>query len=255
MPCTKIRGSRLRGGPKGIDHLGNHPTQSQGHLCPCPDYTRYAQRAFAGRARQHAGLSRSIVSSLRSSGRMLLMATVVARSKPLDVLFPSEMRGCSRLLVVLCNPPLGRAENTTSWRNVEALSSVIGIGQFKITNLIDHPTRSTRDLVDLVGTIDLDALRLRLSSAARHADVTVAGWGVRAPAGWQKSQWSAVVGAAAQGLSEGGHRQVWHVGGGPRHPSRWRQHTSPIHQRYLGSTFEARLASALIRSDVESLLS
>ncbi|MFE9188872.1 DUF1643 domain-containing protein [Micromonospora sp. NPDC007208] len=170
------------------------------------------------------------------------------RPVPICPLTPTERR----LLAVLCNPPLGAAKDTTSWRNLEVLAGVLHADSVDIANLIEEPTRSTRDLFHVAGKVDLETLTFRLKVAAQSADVVVAGWGVGAPAGWRKHEWLALIEAAVRGLAAGGHDRVAHVGRSPRHPSRWRQHTSPIHDRYAGATFELRLAAALRWSPIES---
>src|SRR6266511_19863 len=131
-----------------------------------------------------------------------------------------------RLIAVLCNPPLGEPEQTTSWRNIGVLTSILGFQRFAILNIIEQPTKSTADLADLAGKLDLIEVELKMENASR---------------------------SAAGVLVAGGHRRVVHVSDVPRHPSRWRQHTSPVHGRYSGSSFEQRLGSALRWSEVENL--
>ncbi|WP_074317224.1 DUF1643 domain-containing protein [Micromonospora cremea] len=163
------------------------------------------------------------------------------RPAPICPSAPTERR----LLAVLCNPPLRAARDTTSWRNLEVLAGVLCAGSVAIVNLIDEPTRSTSDLLHVAGKVDLEALTHRLKAAAQTADLVLAGWGSGAPAGWRKHEWLALVEAAVRGVAAGGHERIAHVGEAPRHPSRWRQHTSPIHDRYAGATFELRLSAAL----------
>lgn len=158
-----------------------------------------------------------------------------------------------RLVAVLCNPSLRPAEQTTSWRNVEVLTSILECESFELANLIDHPTRSTVDLSDLAQAVSVDDVERRISNATQLATVVAVGWGARAPAGWRQRDWRNLVTAAARGLSTAGHARVVHVSNVPRHPSRWRQHTSPTHHRYAGSCFEERLAAALHWSDVHEL--
>jgi hypothetical protein len=159
-----------------------------------------------------------------------------------------------RLLAVLCNPSLRATESTTSWRNVKTLAAVLGSPSVRIANLIEVPTRSTTDLAELADQLVVDDVRPRLSHEARSADLVVVGWGTRPPRGWPIQAWRALVTAAAQGLTDARHEYVVHVGVGARHPSRWRQHTSPIHARYDGETFEARLQSALHSTPLSELV-
>jgi hypothetical protein len=164
----------------------------------------------------------------------------------------SSLSAPGNMLAILCNPPMKPAGCTTTWRNVEALSAVMGASSFAIANLIEQPSRSTRDISALAGKVDLDALTLRLQTMAMSAELVVVGWGARAPAGWHGHQWQAVLNAATCGLVAGGHEWVAHVSETPRHPSRWRQHTSPFHERYNGATFELRLEAALRWSPVQA---
>ena len=180
----------------------------------------------------------------------------VNHASPLDVEGVAQAMSSispGRMLAVLCNPPLGEPERTTSWRNIKVLASVLGVESFSVVNLIPQPTRSTVDLADMAGKLDLFDVELRIAHAARAATVVVAGWGAGAPTGWPRSEWRNVVRAAATGLAAAGHQRVVHVSGTPRHPSRWRQHTSPVHDRYEGSSFEERLRTALNWSAVENL--
>jgi hypothetical protein len=158
-----------------------------------------------------------------------------------------------RLVAVLCNPPLRRAEQTTSWRNIEILTSVLGCGAFDLVNLVEQPTKSTVDLIHFAGALDLDDVECRIGLATRSAAVVAVGWGARAPTGWRRQPWRDLVAAAKNGLATAGYVRVAHVSDVPRHPSRWRQHTSPVHHRYVGSCFEERLAAALRWSEVHDL--
>lgn len=160
-----------------------------------------------------------------------------------------------RLLAVLCNPSFRPTESTTSWRNVRALATVMDAASLDISNLIELRTRSNTELVGVAGQVDLDDVRRRLRDAARTADVVVVGWGTRQPRGWPIQTWRDLLAAAAQGLSDAHHDTVLHVGVGARHPSRWRQHTSPVHDRYDGETFELRLRSALRGTPLSELVS
>jgi len=145
--------------------------------------------------------------------------------------------------------------STTSWRNVKALAAVLGSPSVRIANLIEVPTRSTTDLVELADQLVADDVRPRLCHEGRSADLVVVGWGTRQPRGWSVQAWRALVAAAAEGLTDARHDYVVHVGIGARHPSRWRQHTSSVHDRYDGETFEARLRSALRWTPLSELVS
>jgi hypothetical protein len=165
----------------------------------------------------------------------------------------TEHQATARLLAVLCNPSTKPTELTTSWRNVRSLAAQLGSEEPTIENLIEVPTRTTVELASAQWIIDEAALAARLEAASRRADLVVAGWGSGRPASVSSASWRAVVGAAVRGLAAGGHTGVWHVGPGMRHPSRWRQHTSPVHDRYAGATFEDRLLTALRWTPIEEI--
>ncbi len=166
------------------------------------------------------------------------------------------IRSCqgSQILAVLCNPPLKQAPLTTSWRNLQTLGTVLGAAELNISNLIEESSRSSEDLAHLSGTIDMDQLSLRIRSAAATADVAVAAWGIHPPAGWKARHWADLINSALSGLADSGHSGVVHVGPSTRHPSRWRQYTSPLHERFVGSTFEDRLLESLQWSPTDALV-
>jgi len=157
------------------------------------------------------------------------------------------------LLAILCNPPLRSPETMTSWKNLTVLQQVLGAATFDILNVIDQPTRSTTELEVTDGQLDLYLLESRVRAAAQGAGTIVAAWGTRAPGRWPRYAWQDLIQATGQGLQAAGHSRLLHVGPTPRHPSRWRQHTSPVHCRYPGDTFEQRLLAALHDSSVAAL--
>ncbi|MFK4362879.1 hypothetical protein ABH939_006414, partial [Rhodococcus sp. 27YEA6] len=151
----------------------------------------------------------------------------------------------AQILAILCNPPLKQSSLTTSWRNLQSLKEVLGAKEVLISNIIEIPTRSTEELRHLSGLLDHEELKTRIRSASGSADVTLAAWGAGAPAGWKKGHWAGMINSALVGMIDSGHDGAIHVGTGTRHPSRWRQYTSPIHQRYSGASFEDRLLESL----------
>lgn len=165
-----------------------------------------------------------------------------------DDAFPSwltERAGAGGLLAVLCNPPLKEPSDTVSWKNVAVLATILGHATVKVENLIEVPTKSTHFLAGLADDVDTASVQRRLSAAAATAEAVIVAWGTANPPGWSRGDWAQLTGAAYRGLLLGGHSVIGQIGGAPRHPSRWRQHTSPIHERYHGGTFEERLRHAL----------
>lgn len=157
------------------------------------------------------------------------------------------------LLAVLCNPALKEPSQTITWRNLAALGRHLGTTSVRIENLIQVPTRSTSLLGEFAGRVDPAELELRLQVAAQEVSGIVVAWGTGSPPGWTKADWQLLIRAATRGLCQGGHTRVAQVGGAPRHPSRWRQHTSVIHDRYAGDTFDERLGEALGWIDIKDV--
>lgn len=175
-------------------------------------------------------------------------------SSPLCSWPQTDVTAPGSLLAVLCNPALKDHRRTITWKNVAVLAECLGTSGFAIENLIEVPTKSTTLLAPLAGCVDVDQLELRLERAAYSSTVAVVAWGTGSPPGWSRSQWRALTGVASSALRRGGHRRVLQIGGAPRHPSRWRQHTSPVHERYRGDSFPERLKDALSWIHPEDLL-
>lgn len=159
----------------------------------------------------------------------------------------------SRIIAVLCNPPLKPPEQTTSWRNLQCLKTALKADDITICNLIEAPSQSTRDLRHLADVIDTTDLQGRVRSATAQADLVIAAWGTTAPAGWKVGEWSRLIMSTLHGMAESSHTGAIHVGPGCRHPSRWRQYTSPQHNRFDGDTFQDRLLDSLQWSSVKNL--
>ena len=159
-----------------------------------------------------------------------------------------------RLVALLCNPPTNKsAEDTITWKNLKILGGLFGLTSIKIVNLVPRATKSTDDLYPFAGSVDYDALAARTQRAVTGA-IVVAAWGTGPPSGWPRNDWRKIVAAAMSGVEAAGQLQLAHIGPKTRHPSRWRQFTSPVHNRFLGTTFELRLAEALQWSSPAGLL-
>lgn len=156
------------------------------------------------------------------------------------------------IVAILCNPPLGKSRDTITWRNLAVLQDVTGANRLEIVNLISVPSASTKDLAHLCGNVDVDDLAERTYRGAKKAELVVAAWGVVAPAGWKRTEWSRLTNMALDSAAEAGHGSVIHVGDGPRHPSRWRNYSSPVHGRYSGNSFDERLEQAIRRTPIGS---
>lgn len=152
---------------------------------------------------------------------------------------------CGTLLALLCNPTLGEVRSTITWRNLEVLAGLLHVDHLRVENLICVASVNTRALREAWGNIDLDRWRATLAVSASASDFVLSAWGTYPPRGWPTSQWRAITSATVDTLVAVGHERLLQVGAGPRHPSRWRQHTSPIHKRYAGADFPQRLLEAI----------
>lgn len=155
------------------------------------------------------------------------------------------------LCVVAMNPPVGSGNRTRN--QVEVASHVIGCGRFEIVNLCARPTSSTRDLhTRNIVEADWAAARPALTASINAADEVLFAWGVNPLPGTTNLELRNQIRFVLQLTNERG-REVWSVGGQPRHPSRWHQYVSDKHGRTVGGSFEDRLAQVLVRkAPVES---
>lgn len=133
------------------------------------------------------------------------------------------------------------------------LAGLFGLANIEIVNLVSQPTKSRNHLSPFAGTVDYEDLAVRTQLAVTGAMV-VAAWGTAPPPGWPCCDWRKIVAAAMSGTESGAQTQLAHIGPKTRHPSRWRQFTSPVHNRFFGTSFEARLAEALQWSSPAELL-
>ena len=159
-----------------------------------------------------------------------------------------------RLVALLCNPPTNKPpEETITWKNLTVLAGLFGFANIEIINLVPHPTKSNRYLHPFAGTVGFEALLAKTQLAVAGSTV-VAAWGTTPPPGWPRDDWRKLISAAMTGAEAAGVDRLAHVGPKTRHPSRWRQFTSPVHKRFSGTSFEARLAEAVQWSSPSALV-
>ncbi len=164
---------------------------------------------------------------------------------PKPKLQPQQGSTPVRLVALLCNPPTSRpTEQTTTWKNLTVLAGLFGIADIEIVNLVSQATKSTDLLFPFVGTVDCEALAAQTKVAVTDA-LVVAAWGTDSPPGWPCGDWRKLVAAAMSGAEAAGQKRLVHIGPKTRHPSRWRQFTSPVHNRFFGASFGARLQEAI----------
>lgn len=163
----------------------------------------------------------------------------------------NTQRGGHELCAILLNPSL-KATGSTSQGNLEIAAPALGYSAVSIVNLIDLPTRNSKELSPLAVDPQIwIAARPRIESALSMADGVIFAWGASRLEGkanlWKENQVEWIIEQTLQL----GHSTVFMMDGSPRHPSRWRQYVGPQKQRVLGATLEERFQSALRRCSPE----
>lgn len=158
---------------------------------------------------------------------------------------PRSLVSRRRALAILMNPvPHDRL--TTSERNVRICADLLGCAEVEIVNLHAWPTRDLPALAAVAhqeqGWTDA---RTAIERGLPRADVLIAGWGVGLFSKEARSHLEDQLRWLAKAAEAAGHSTAYQVGDLPRHPSRWRQFTSPVHERFEGATFEERLRNSL----------
>jgi hypothetical protein len=150
-----------------------------------------------------------------------------------------------RALAILMNP-VPHERVTTSERNVRICAGLLGCEDVEIVNLHAWPTRDLPALAAVAHQAQgwLEA-RAAIERALSSADVLIAGWGVGRFSRDARSHLDNQLRWLATAAEGAGHSSAFQVGDPPRHPSRWRQFTSPVHERFEGATFEERLRNSL----------
>ena len=151
-----------------------------------------------------------------------------------------------QLGVILLNPSL-RLEETITERNIRAACHGVGYDCFEIANLT---LRATRDLTELNRVTSHDgpwlSARSSLTSVISASDALLFGWGLGGFTREARAAFQCQTNWVVETAIHHGHESSWLLCGAPRHPSRWRQYIGPQKARVPGSSFESRLASALV---------
>jgi len=123
---------------------------------------------------------------------------------------------------------------------------ILGYDRSMIVNLFGRPSRSSRDIAVLGKEPEgwYDA-RQELSEAISVADGVLLGFGLIPSSRESGPHLRAQLQWLREELRKQGHLSVWQVGDRPRHPSRWHQYVSDVHQRTDGGSFHERLHQAL----------
>lgn len=149
------------------------------------------------------------------------------------------------LLAICLNPPR-LSSGTRTLRAVEVCARIFGCESGRIVNLCSTATASVVELNErgLIPSHWTDQQTL-LREAIQHASVVVGAWGVSGLSGEVRKARDAQAAWVAEAAVSAGHREIWCVGGEPRHPSRWHQYTADRHGRTSGGSLEERLREVM----------
>ena len=150
-----------------------------------------------------------------------------------------------RVTSILLNPPRVGGGGVTR-RSLNAACKALGATDVEIVNLVGIATRDLPGLNDAASepTAWL-AARRDLTSALVQADGLLFGWGLGGFRQPVRDLYRDQVRWMIEASLGAGHVTAWMMDGAPRHPSRWPQYLGPVRGRFLESTFEGRVASAL----------
>jgi hypothetical protein len=159
------------------------------------------------------------------------------------------------LCAVLLNPSLS-TQDTISHSNLGVASKTLGFEGFQIVNLVQVPSRNSKDLA-LVAASEDDWLKSRpeIDRALKSADEVVFAWGASRLTGEANRHKEEQITWTIQRTLNAGHSEVLLMDGSPRHPSRWRQYVGPQKKRVAGDTLEDRFRAVLNRHPVDTLQS
>ena len=145
------------------------------------------------------------------------------------------------LLAILANPAL--TKGTRTLRRVDLAASLLGFSQVNIANLFALPSHSTGEIA-VLGAEEhgwLTARKLLEPKLASTQGILLA-YGSTAPTGIARLHFRQQIEWLHSLIAE---HQVpsWHVGDGPRHPSRWQRWT---HRAHPGVPFAEALRESLV---------
>jgi hypothetical protein len=131
------------------------------------------------------------------------------------------------LVAVLANPPLTDGKRTV--RRVALAAEILGFGGVEITNLFAFASHATGAIGELgVSEEGWSVARPALEASLSAANGILLGYGATSPTGLARVHFRHQVEWLQGRISSRGTR-AWHVGDGPRHPSRWQRWTSRAH--------------------------
>lgn len=146
------------------------------------------------------------------------------------------------LLAILANPPL--TQGTRTLRRVELAADLLGFTRVHVVNLFALPSHTTVEIA-VLGVDEGGWLTAResLGPCLDAAHGVLLAYGATAPIGAARLHFGRQVEWLHEVIAE---RELpsWHVGDGPRHPSRWQRWT---HREHPGVPFADALRSSFTR--------
>lgn len=132
-----------------------------------------------------------------------------------------------RLVAILANPPL--TDGLRTLRRVELAAELLGFNDVGTANLFALPSHATRAIAEL-GVTETGWLQARpdLITSINSADGVLLAYGTTTPTGEARLHFRQQVVWLTEQIAD---RAVpaWHIGDGPRHPSRWQRWTHRTH--------------------------
>ncbi|KZB87465.1 DUF1643 domain-containing protein [Amycolatopsis regifaucium] len=131
------------------------------------------------------------------------------------------------LVAVLANPPLTDGKRTL--RRVALAVELLGFDDVAVANLFSVPSHRTDAITELGAAEDgWLAARESLETCLGAGDGVLLAYGATSPSGEARVQFRQQV-AWLQHRITAQDLPTWHVGDGPRHPSRWQRWTYRAH--------------------------
>lgn len=156
------------------------------------------------------------------------------------------MLGSRTLGAVLLNPSTGQGEQTL--RHLRFAQQALRCESLVVANLFPVASRDMWAISDLGREADswLPA-REEIIRLLDDSDEIVVAWGVSRIPGPAHGHFLDQTDWVRTRARERGLR-IWTMGGRPRHPSRWHQYVSDVHQRTSGGTIASRIAESLVEN-------
>jgi len=147
-----------------------------------------------------------------------------------------------RLVAILANPPL--TDGTRTLRRVELAAELLGFTDVGTANLFALPSHATGAIAEL-GATEKGWVQARpnLSTSISSAQGVLLAYGTRAPLGEARLHFRRQVAWLTEEIADRAV-PVWHVGDGPRHPSRWHRWT---HRTYPAIPFAEALRNSIVQ--------